>query len=52
MCNLWNGFPVEALNFEGREAHVVFPASGTANGLQAVEIADCIRKRKNVFNAR
>ncbi|MBE6920642.1 MAG: alpha/beta hydrolase [Ruminococcaceae bacterium] len=37
MCNLWNGFPVETLNFEGREAHVVFPAPGTANGLLALK---------------
>lgn len=37
MCDLWNGFPMETLEFEGREAHIVFPAPGTANGRLALK---------------
>ena len=32
MSELWNGFAMENFSFEGREAHVVFPREGTANG--------------------
>ena len=28
----WNGFEIETFEFEGKDAHVVFPALGTANG--------------------
>ena len=32
MKELWNGFEVEKLEFEGKEACVVFPKEGTSNG--------------------
>lgn len=32
MEDLWNGFAIRRMEFEGREALVVFPAPGTSNG--------------------
>lgn len=32
MDYIWNGFPMKQLEFEGREAIIVFPASGSSNG--------------------
>lgn len=32
MSELWNGFEMESISFEGQDAHVVFPKEGTANG--------------------
>ena len=32
MRELWNGFEMETFEFEGQQAHVVFPKEGTANG--------------------
>ena len=32
MNELWNGFPMETFEFQGQQAHVVFPKAGTGNG--------------------
>lgn len=32
MGELWNGFAIETFEFEGQQAHVVFPKEGTTNG--------------------
>lgn len=37
MDKIWNGFISKRFEFEGREAIVVFPAAGTANGRLAVK---------------
>lgn len=37
MTKDWNGFEIKTFDFEGREAHVVFPASGTGNGRLAIK---------------
>jgi len=34
---LWNGYPCEAFEFEGKEAIVVSPLAGTSNGRLAVK---------------
>ena len=37
MSEVWNGFQMESLVFEGQEACVVFPHDGTANGRLALK---------------
>lgn len=37
MSELWNGFEMETFEFEGQQAHVVFPKEGTANGRLALK---------------
>lgn len=37
MSELWNGFAIKNLEFEGKEAFVVFPEEGTANGKLALK---------------
>ena len=37
MCGSWYGFPAQRLQFENREAMVVFPEKGTANGQLAIK---------------
>lgn len=47
-----NGFYGENAHFLECVQKGIRPVDDIASGLQAVEIADCIRKRKNDFNAR
>jgi pimeloyl-ACP methyl ester carboxylesterase len=37
MSELWNGFAIEKFEFEGKDAFVVFPKEGTANGKLALK---------------
>ena len=38
MEELWNGFETRSFTFEGKNAYIVFPASGSANGRLAMKM--------------